>query len=87
MLSFGLGAEYPSEISPFKNFPSFPTSMLNKGGPMCETEEGSRDELVSYLLLILDWLVRTAASEAMLFFLACLSELLVSVQRILKHLR
>ena len=33
MLPFGCGKEIPSEISQFTRFPTFPTSMLNKGKP------------------------------------------------------
>ena len=56
-------------------------------GPMCEMEGGSKDELMSYFLLMLDWLVMTAAAGATLFFLAYISEVLVSIHFILKHLR
>ena len=56
-------------------------------GSLCETRQDISDELMSFILLLLDWLMATAGCEAMLFCMACISETLISVHLILKHLR
>lgn len=56
-------------------------------GSLCEIKYDSKMEFMSCILLILDWLLMTTGCEAMLCCLAGISEGLVSVHFILKHLR